>query len=338
MDLILRIIGILALLLILGLGAIIAFVWWHWRKIKKGLAAVPPLTITLVTDTAPDWVNQAPFHDVILEFKALGFTPVGPFEIDGLAGVRVLGMCHPPSGFRGCCYNHPAVGCFVDLCANLDDGLELTVTNAPSGSEMDTRPGTEKIFLAGRPLPELHATLQTKIAGRPVTPCVPAHFQEDFVAAYARDMAWHTNKLGVSEAEFRRFAANEKRTFSEEQLTAAFQETKLQELRQWTTEATEEFAKTTTLSVARWKEFEESQLIYRDDFHPGAFLDYVAESVDIPCDIKTSLRSELATGLPLTGLLDKITAATGCSFVHLGPIERPLRCEVYGVKQPSAAG
>ncbi len=338
MDLFLRIAGILALVVVLGLAALVAFFWWHWRRIKRTLGAgLPPLEIALVPDTAPEWTGRAPFAAVIADFQSLGFAPVGPFEVEGLAGMHLLGFCHRGTGVFGGCFNHPATGCFVDVCATLADGLELTVTNAPAGGEMDTRPGTEKVFLAGRPLAELHAALLEKIAGRPVQPCPPERFQDEFVAAYARDMAWRTNRLGVSEAEFRRVAANGKNPCSEAQLAAAFRETKLQELRQWAAAAEEEFARTGSLSVARWQQFEDARLVYRHDFHPAAYLEYVAESVELPDATKAALQAELDSGSPLDGLLDKVAAATGRRFVPLGSVERPVRCTLYGIESAPAA-
>ncbi len=337
MDLLLRIVGILALAVVLGLAALVAFLWWHWRRIKRALGAgLPPLQIALVPDPAPDWTGRAPFAAVIDEFRALGFTSVGPFEIEGIAGARLLGFCHPGSGIFGGCYNHPAAGCFVDVCATLEDGLELTVTNAPAGGEMDTRPGTEKVFRAGQPLAALHAALLEKIAGRAVRPCPTERFQEEFVAAYARDMEWRTNRLGISEAEFRRVAANQKKPCTEEQLIAAFRETKLQELRQWTEEAAEEFARTASLSVSRWKEFEDALLIYRDDFHPTAYLEYLAESVELPCPARAALHAELEAGTPVDRLREKVADATGRRLVPLGSVARPVRCTLYGIEPDPA--
>jgi hypothetical protein len=334
MDLFLRILGVLAVIVALGIALAAGFVWWFLRRLKKGLGATPPLTIDLVEDTAPDWLTKAPFIETIRDFDALGFSRVGPFEVSGIPGVRLLGFCHQPSGVFACCYNHPQAGCFIDLCANLTDGFELTVTNAPAGGEMDTRPGTEKVFLAGRPLPELYATLLEKIAGRTAKPCAPERFKEDFVAAYARDMAWRSAKLGVSEAEFRRVASKDGKTRSDEHLAAAFRQTKLQEIRLWAGDAAEEFAKTTNLSVARWKEFEDDLIVFRDDFHPAAYLEYLTDSVEVPNKAREELDAELSAGLPLARLLDRISATTGHSFVHLGAVERPLRCEIYGLKRP----
>ena len=328
-------VGALALLVLLGVGAIVGYLWWHWRKLKKSLAAeLPPLSIDLVADRDPGWTTEVPFKDVLLDLQALGFTPIGPYEVVGIAGVRLMGFCHTPSGFFACCYNHPVVGCFVDLCANLAGGLELTVTNAPTGGEIETRPGTEKIFLGGQPLAELYATLQTKIAGRPVRPCAVERFREEFIASYARDMAWRTSNLGVSEAEFRRVGAHDQRTYTEEQLTAAFAEAKLQELRQWSAEAAKVFAETTDLSVARWREFEHSLLIFRDDLHPAAYLAYLGETLALPDATCAKLRTQLAADTSLRGLLDKAAAAGGHTFVRLGTVDRPLLCEVFGVKPP----
>ncbi len=334
MDLVLRIVGFVALLLLLGLAALVAFLWWHWRKIRKiAGSGLPPASIDLIADTEAGWIDRRPCEAAVREFERHGFVRSGPFEIVGLPGVRLLGFSHPGERLRACCYQHPAAGCFVDLVATLADGLEITVTNASTGSEMDTRPGTEKLYLAGRAVPELLDALRAKIAGRALRPTAPGSFKEDFIEAYARDMAWRTGRLGVSEAEFRRVSANEERTYTEEQIRAAFRETKRQELHQWAEGVAETFAETTELSVAVWKKFEDALVVFRPDFHPPAYLDYLGQIVDLPESDRAALEAEVEGGMALEQLLARVSGATGHRFVRLGEVERPLRCEVFGLER-----
>lgn len=333
MEVFLKIVGVVALVLALVIIAFGGFIWWHWRRIKKALASsqLPPSSIDLTEDPAPAWLQQDQAAREIAELETLGFTRAGTYSVVGIPGVQVLGLCHPQSGAFGCYYRHQSAGLFVDLCAQFSDGLELTVTNAPMGGEMDTRPGTEKLFLSGRPIAELHAALTTRIAGKTLRTVAAAGFKAEFIAAYARDMKWRSDKQGISETEVRRVAARDGKTYTEKQLQDAFEETKLQELRQWSEEAVTEFAKRTTLRVSAWKEFENRMVLFRDNLHAPAYLRYLGETAELTEAQVSAYRSQLAEGMQLGQLLDQITADTGQKFIRLGEVESPAKFTIFGV-------
>lgn len=333
MDAFLKIVGVVALVLTLGIAAMVGFVWWHWRKIKNALASAPPppCSIDLAEDLAPDWLRHDPAARDIAELETLGFAPAGTYTVVGIPGVQLLGLCHPQSGAFGCYYCHQSAGNFVDLCANFSDGLELTVTNAPMGGEMDTRPGTEKVFRSGRSITELDEVLANRIAGRPLIRATTAGFKAEFLAAYARDMKWRSDKQGISEAELRRVAARDGKTYTEKQLQEAFEETKLQELQQWSDEALGEFAQRTNLSVSAWKEFERRMVVFRENLHATAFLRYLGETAELTESQVSEYRSQLAGGLKLGRLLDWVTADTGQKFIRLGEVESPAKFTIFGV-------
>ncbi len=334
MDLFLKIIGGLTLTVILLVGGFLFFVWWKLRGIAKGLAASTstPSTVDLTLEADPKWIKK---ENVRRDFAALetdGYVRGAAYTVDGMPGVSLVALHHPVTGVHGCYYDHTVAGNWADLCANFADGLELTVSNAPHGSEMDTRPGTEKIFLPGRPVTELHPRIAGRLAGRALKPVDLQNFKAEFVAAYARDMAWRNGKDGTSEEEFLRVAANHGKTLTDEQLKEAFKETKLQELRNWSEEALADFEKSTTLSVAEWKQFEDRMIILRESFHAHAYLDYLTDTVTLEDEAVEKYRQALDGGISLSGLLKRITADTGHEFAKIGEVSHPRQLEIYGVK------
>jgi len=147
-------------------------------------------------------------------------------------------------------------------------------------------------------------------------------------------MAWRNEKEGTSEAEFLRVAANQNKEFTGDQLKEAFKETKLQELKRWSDESLEAFEKSTTLSVAEWKLYEDQMIIFRDSFHPTAYLDYLTNIVLLDDEAQAKYRQALDGGLSLQGLLKRIAADTGYEFIKLGEVELPRKVTIHGVKIP----
>ena len=337
MGLFLKLLGGLTLAVILLLGAFLFFLWWKLRGIAKGLRGggfPTPSTIDLTLEADPKWLTKDQARQDLAALATCGYVRGAAYTVDGMIGVSVLGLHHPATGAFGCYYDHRAVGNWTDLCAHFADGLELTISNAPTGHQMDTRPNTEKIMTAGQPVAELHARLAERVAGRALKERPPDNFKAEFCAAYARDMAWRNAKEGTSEEEFRRIAASHK-GLTDEQLKAAFKETKLKELNRWNGELLAAFAKSTTLSVAQWKQYENNRVIFRDSFHPAAYLEYLTAIVTLKEGEEARYQQALDGGLSLSGLLARIAADTGHEFIKLGAVAEPKPTEIYGVKIPA---
>ena len=147
---------------------------------------------------------------------------------------------------------------------------------------MDLRPGTRKIMLPGKSSAELLAVLKNELSGKTVKRIGMEEFKAEFEAAYARDMAWRDAKGGVSQEEFDRVAKSQQMALSDDALRDGFKETKLGEIVRWSSEAIEEFAKTTTLTVAQWQEFEGKMCIFHSDLYPSAYVAYLWKRLKRP--------------------------------------------------------
>ncbi|HWA24118.1 MAG TPA: hypothetical protein VG734_00480 [Lacunisphaera sp.] len=337
MSLFLKIVGGLALAFCCAVVLFVFYIRSKLRGIAKEIrsAAPTPSTIELKPDPEADWVNADQARDDLAALEACGYVRGAIYSVDGMPGVGLVAFSHPANGGFGCYYDHPSVAGWFDLCAVFADGLELTVSSAPTGGQLDSRPGTEKIRLPGRPAAELHARLQQRIAGQALRHHVPENFAAEFCGAYARDMAWRNAKEGTSQEEFNRIAASNGKNLTEEQLKAAFILTKRKEIDQWSQELLKAFARHTTLSVAEWQQHEGRMIIFRESFHPDAYLSYLRDTAEISDAAAEGYRTALAAGLDLRGLLAKITADTGQQFVKLGEVDQPRKTEFYGV-QPKA--
>jgi len=336
MDIFLKIIGGLTVAVILLVGSFLLLVWWKFRSIAKGLTnSFPtPATIDLTLETDPKWLRKEGVPASLAALEACGYNRGPAYTVDGMPGISLISLHHPATGVFGCHYDHPAVGNWTDLCAYCADGPEISVTSAPNGGQLDTRPGTDKIFLPGAAIPELHARLTERLAGRPVRLITLENFKAEFCASYARDMTWRNGKDGTSEEEFLRIAADHGKTLTDEQLKAAFKETKLKELERWNGEILADFEKSTTLSVAEWKKYENCMVIFRDSLHPAAYLEYLTSIVTLKEGETERYQQALDGGLSLTGLLARIAADTGHEFIKLGEVAQPRKTEIYGVKIP----
>lgn len=336
MDLFLKIIGGLTVAVILLVGSFLFLIWWKFRSIAKELAnSFPtPATIDLTLEADPKWLGKEGVPASLAALEACGYTRGPAYTVDGMPGISLLSLHHPATGIFGCHYKHPAVGNWTDLCAYCVDGPEISFTTAPNGQQLDTRPGTDKVFLPGTAIPELHARITERLAGRPVRRITPENFKAEFRASYARDMTWRNGKDGTSEEEFLRIATDHGKTLTDEQLKEAFKETKLKEIERWSGEILGDFEKSTTLSVAEWKKYENYMVIFRDSFHPAAYLEYLTNIVVLKEGEEARYQQALEGGLSLSGLLARIAADTRHEFIKLGEVEQPRKTGIYGVKVP----
>jgi hypothetical protein len=340
MDLFLKIVG--GVVLVVGSLVVLGGLFFFWRirvALKAIKGAIPtPSTISLTEDQDPAWTRSDAVAQALGALAALGHVRGPAYTVPEMPGVCVLSLHHPASGTYGCYYHHPTAGHWVDLVATLADGTELTVGNPPMGSEMDTRPGTRKLMLPKRSVTEAHATFLEQLAGAAVKPSRPEDFVADFQAAYAKDMAWRNAKGGTSEEEFLRVAENHGQKLTADELKEAFKQAKRQEIERWSEEIIEAFGRTTTLSVAEWKKYDDRMFILREDFHAHAFLDYLCCQIDLGNENVVRYMAALDGGVSLAGLLARIAADTGHTFTKLGEVTEPQPTAIYGILLPPESG
>lgn len=330
-----QILGILSAVVLLLLVGFLVDLWRRLRGGLKGLGNTcpSPATISLALDPDPRWSRTNEVKAALLMLESCGYTQGPAYAVEGMPGVNLIALSHPAGAFA-CYYQHDAAGHWTDLCVNFTDDLELTISNAPEGHQIDTRPDTEKISHRGKTPAELHSVLLERLRGGTIRAVGLATFKEEFETAYRKDMAWRNGREGITEAEFRRVADEQVPPVSEEQLSEAFKECKLQELQVWSAELIAVFEDSTNLSVSEWKRYQDRVFIFRESFHPGAFLDYLTEIVPLADEAADKYVLALEDGIKLSELLIQIAADSGHQFLKLGQVEQPIETEIYGVIQP----
>lgn len=333
MDTFLKIMGIGALALIGGLAVLVIVVWMFWRKIKKALrGGLPPSSIELQMDPNPDWLDKPEVRAQSDALEAAGFARGHAYTIEKMPDVKLLSFCHPATHAFACVYDHGVAGVWTDVCANVADGREFTVSNAPMGSELETRPETVKTYRKDAPAGELVAMLHQQLQGLAAVRVGLENFAAEFAAAYGRDMAWR-NTRGISESEVRKIAENHfDGKLTEEQLQEAFIQAKSDEIGNWAAEGIESFCKTSSLSVAEWRRYENDTFIFSGRFHPAGFLHYLAGEAGVCPDRLLRHATGVDGGSTLRDVLGRIAAETGAEFVKLGDITEPIAAEVYAIK------
>jgi hypothetical protein len=173
--------------------------------------AVPPFRISLRPVASPDWNRADSIARCASEFEAVGYRPVGDFEVPELSGVGVRGFWHPKRLCYAALYEHPHAGVVADAVGLFRDRTMLTVSSTPeTGLDRPERAPLVRLVLdleqAGG-VQSLHDRLLEASGGRESIQTRPEQFVRAFVGAYAFEQDWRISRGGVTQAEVRRAAA-----------------------------------------------------------------------------------------------------------------------------------
>jgi hypothetical protein len=210
MGLFFQIIGIIAFSIVLAI--LVAFLWLRW-KIKRVFRDLEQVMESTGRGIGPRRIHlrriDAPaedeIEDCVRQLERLGYQRMGDYEIDEMGGLRLVGFTDPSAGAMAALYDHPVAGVVCDLVVRYQDGSALTVTNAPTGHELDQREGHPRVFRPGVSIPELQRILASERRMEPTRVWSREEWAAGFERAYAEDMEWRLAK-GVSGDEVRRVA------------------------------------------------------------------------------------------------------------------------------------
>ncbi len=207
MNLILQIAGIIFILLII-FGLIFIF---YARRMVKSIqkealesGQPTPSTIHLQEDDDPAWLAKPAVEEMTEALRVLGFAPDGSYMIPEMDGVKLFGLFHYRERVCAVLYDHPTAGNWADLMARLQDGEEVTVSNAAYGKEIEPPPGAVREYLPNASIAELWQKMTDLVAQRPKIEVSNVNFRKAFEEAYNDEMAWRKQKDGVSRDEIRR--------------------------------------------------------------------------------------------------------------------------------------
>jgi hypothetical protein len=179
-----------------------------------------PPTITLTPIDEPD---HAEVFGRVATLEELGYQRVGCYAVDPMEGAWLVGLVEPRHDAWAAVAFHPRAGVFTDLFIRHASVGSLTVSNAPTGGELDQRPGHHKVFDATLVEPAMHELLLQQAGERARKPSDPAGFTTMYETAYADDMAWRLEHGGATVEEVRRIAENTNGEFGDDDIAAAQQ-------------------------------------------------------------------------------------------------------------------
>lgn len=173
--------------------------------------------------------------------KNLGYKDLGTFGVEEMPGLQLNALVKAAESSYCIIYEHPVVGMFCDALVCYENKQALTVSSAPTGHQMDVRPGQKKLWFKGQPFSELYAQMQRELCDLPLRPIddTPEQFIAIFQQAYANDMDWRNSRGGATIEEIRRVAESSGKTYSEEVIiqTKIIQEQRAREATQQMSEA-----------------------------------------------------------------------------------------------------
>jgi len=188
---------ILGVAFLLALGALV---------IKRKLAPLlnPPVRISLepVTEARR---RQSQVDECARALEMQGFDEMGTWRVPEIPGLVLTAFTQRFQVVCSVVYEHPLVGVFVDAFSETEDGVSLTVTNAPAGGELDAPPNRDKVVNKEWGVDEVYDVLLRRRPRGPHKHIDERNFVEEFERAYALEMEWRVHR-GVSEEEVRRTA------------------------------------------------------------------------------------------------------------------------------------
>jgi hypothetical protein len=333
----LQILGIIFLALI-GLGILaVVFLWWSWRSLNRSQKEheIPASRIHLNEDLTPEWLQEEGIQNMVSGLRSLGFSQGRAYGVKEIPQVRLCAFFSKESDICAVLYGHDMAGNWVDFGLQYEDGTELTVTNAPFGEEIDTRPESRKIFRKGALIPDLHHEMRAMMEMKPIIRINDANFRDEFEKSYARDMQWRNQRGGISHAEIRRVAENQGMDTGNDHFEKAVEEIKLGEIYRWHEECIEHFVSETDMPVSQWVNYEDRFIIVSDQIHPEIFLEYIWQYMDIS-DEQMDQFEELAQNfLSSKSLFKRINESLSPNIraEKIGSVSSPIEADIYHVRE-----
>ncbi len=260
-------------------------IWWR-LKVGRGRRSAPtPSEIHLVPNPTASWLTKNPAKPLASVLAETGFRTGQPYLVAELPAFRLCPLWHQDPRLRGCLYEVKGLGAHFELFAAAADGTEITVTTAKVGSQLDQRPGTDKTSLPDATPAAVLETFLRKLAehhGAGVTPVDEAGFQQNFEAAYRRDMAWRNQRGGITEAEVGRVARESGGEIPSSLQHEAFLELKREELARLHGECVAEAVRLGAIDPADPAIEAGLLFIVADSIHPQVCSEYLRSAFRLP--------------------------------------------------------
>lgn len=269
---ILQVLGAVFLAIIVIIVAIYVYIRFWFCKTMQDDDHNEPLSIHLIEDVMPEWLDEKEPAAAVSELQSLGFTKDKAYNIQEVPA-DVL-FFYKGDIIAVLCRQQMIKAVWVDFLVDTHDGKEFTISNLPVGSNTNHRPERIKYVDKAASLASLYARIE-KIADEHETKSVdPSTFRALFEEAYKADMAWRAKQGGMSFEEF----VSETEELSKKKtknLAADFTCYKVKELDSWHYPALEAYSESLGNDKDELDDSLHSCFIVPYKAHLPAFLEYL---------------------------------------------------------------
>lgn len=174
------------LLLLKGIG-IVAL-----KSVGDKALAQQPDTIHL-SPALPEFTNRSRMENFVAAFQKRGMTEGGTFTIPALPGVVVRFQLDIPDSLYAAIYEHPKLGCWVEVITRYQDHTSTTVTMRPAMG-FEQMPGYNTTHMPGASIDALCARLLQVRPKRPMAELSSFNVARLFEEAWADQMRWRKQR------------------------------------------------------------------------------------------------------------------------------------------------
>jgi len=180
-------------LLVFGLARLIG------RAIGQAALNQQPDRISLTPAGKDAWKNADAANGLAEPLLSRGFRDAGVHRITEMPGVVVQLLAKPEECFYAAIYEHPQVGCWMDLATRYTNGNGSTFTTSkPTG--LSPRPGHPMVHSPGTGPLALYARARAERIRDAMHATTVERAVSDFEESYAESTAWRKSK-GISACE-----------------------------------------------------------------------------------------------------------------------------------------
>lgn len=277
----LQILGALVLALIIVLVVAVFLIRFYLRRavsaftegLGKDLVNLPQGSgvaprIHMVAESGPAWQDTAAADRCVQALKSLGFQDMGHYAVQEIPDLHLQGWTKPEEFLYSIVYEKPRVGVWMDYVTYYEGGGSITVTNSPSGHQLEHRPGHDKVYDAGLdPTTLYHRMMQERKPG-PYDTVTADTFVARFEKAYADEMDWRNSRGGATEEEIRRIAASSGTEVSDETVAAMRRRNVLRACAALEVALRERLVESTPMSAAEWERLRSHTVFVHDQLTP----------------------------------------------------------------------
>ncbi|MDM8551819.1 hypothetical protein QUF72_17180 [Desulfobacterales bacterium HSG2] len=333
MSTFLQIMGGIFLFIIIAVVAVILYFRFKWLKLVDQLSLaeiLTPFRIHTVPDVSPDWLEEKAVDKAISAFHSLGFTDVGPFRIEEMPMIKLFGLIHTQEQVMAVVYKHESVGTWSDVVVEYESGEEFTVSNAPTGEELDTRPDVRKLFDETWDEIQLFRTVIQERKPGPFKSVSVKDFPRTFEKSYAEDMAWR-NRRGTTKKEIRRVAGNMDIQTSKSHIDEAYAVSLEETVERLNEECIQQFIETTDMSVSEWEKIRDRIFIIHEKIPPNMLPEYVDAYIGFSEDQIEEMESLIDPDMPVCELFQQINESLPDDMKSrkVGEVSEPVRGDIY---------